>query len=105
MANPAAVKPGDMGDKGDQGVPQVFRGSMAAAMEQAFNNLLQAEGMKTFDVNTNSREARDRRRLFVAIAQGIVRHLKDNAMALKILDSQNNPTGEQISIQTDPTSF
>jgi hypothetical protein len=94
-----------MGDKSEIGMPQAFQGSMAAAMEQAFNNLLQAEGMKTFDVNTNSTEARDRRRLFVAIAQGIVRHLKDNAKALEIFESQNHPTGESISLQTDPASF
>ena len=101
----AKIKPGGMGDKSDpqNARPGAFFNSMADAMDTAFHNLLSAEPMKTFDLETNSTEARDRRRLFVAIAQGIVRHLKDNAGALVIKDSLNDPVGLHIDIQVDNT--
>jgi hypothetical protein len=83
--------------------PPHFADSMADAMDTAFHTLLDAEGMKNFEVNTNSKEARDRRRLFVAIAQGIVRHLADNAGALVIKDSLNNAIDVHIEVQVDPT--
>ncbi|HEV2387303.1 MAG TPA: hypothetical protein VGS20_08615 [Candidatus Acidoferrales bacterium] len=104
----SALKPGGMGDKNaDQNaMPSDFAGSMAAAMEAALNDLLSADGMKTFAVDTNAQEARDRRRLFVAIAQGIVHHLDQNVAALGIFDnSTNTQTNENIQIQTDPANF
>jgi hypothetical protein len=100
----AVIKPGGMGSNADPNTkPSVFDGSMADAMESALNKLLSNEGMKTFKVDTNSREARDRRRLFVAIAQGIVRHLTDRAGALVIKDSLNNVVPERIDIKADNT--
>jgi len=83
--------------------PPDFANSMADAMDTAFHNLLSAEGMKTFDVDTNSKEARDRRRLFVAIAQGILRHLTDNAGAFVMKDALNNVIPDHIEIQVDNT--
>jgi hypothetical protein len=83
--------------------PGDFVDSMADAMDTAFHNLLSAESMKTFELDTNSKEARDRRRLFVAISQGIVRHLKDNAGALLLKDSSNNVVNIHIDIQVDGT--
>jgi len=99
------LKPGGMGKKSDPPnvKPGDFANSMADAMEHALNTLLSNDGMKTFDVNTNSQEARDRRRLFVAIAQGVVRHLKDHAGAMLIKDSLNIVLNEHIDIQTDST--
>jgi hypothetical protein len=103
----AQLRPGGMGlaSEPQNARPGDFANSMADAMDTAFHNLLSSEipTMKTFEVNTNSREARDRRRLFVAIAQGIVRHFKDNAGALVIKNSLNNPTNEHIDIQVDST--
>jgi hypothetical protein len=96
-----------MGDKSDpaNARPPDFVNSMADAMDIAFHDLLSAEkpSMKTFELNTNSKEARDRRRLFVAIAQGVVRHLKDNAGALMIKDSLNNVVPHHIEVQADKT--
>jgi hypothetical protein len=94
-----------MGPKGGSGKPADFAGSMAEAMEEALNKLLKNEtpSMNRFEVNTNSQEARDRRRLFVAIAQGIVRHLKDNADALWIENSLNVKLPMHIDPQTDGT--
>ena len=101
----AELRPGGMGNASDplNARPPDFANSMADAMDTAFHTLLSAEGMKTFEVNTNSREARDRRRLFVAIAQGVIRHLKDNAGALLIEDSANNVLPVHIDVQVDGT--
>lgn len=101
----AQLRPGRMGKASDPAGarPPDFANSMADAMDTAFHNLLLAESMKTFEVNTNSKEARDRRRLFVAIAQGIVRHLKDNAGALVIKDSLNKVVPEHIEVAVDAT--
>jgi hypothetical protein len=96
------IKPGAMGNSSDPGKPGDFANSMAEAMEDAFNELLGNDGMKTFTVTNNSKESRDRRRLFVAIALGMVRHLKSNADGLQILNSLNTPTGEKIVVNTDP---
>ena len=99
-----AIKPGGMGSKANPNVvPPEFTNSMAEAMENAFNDLLMNDGMKTFTVTNNSQESRDRRRLFVAIALGMMRHLSQNSDALRILDALNNPTGEKIVMNTDPS--
>jgi hypothetical protein len=99
----AAIKPGGMGSKADPNTkPPEFAGSMAEAMENAFNAALSGDGMKTFKVDTNSSEARDRRRIFVAVATGMVQYLKHNMGALEILDSVNAQTGDNIVMSTDP---
>src|SRR5215467_1916534 len=98
-----ALKPGGMGAQGGSTTPPEFAGSMADAMETALNKLLFNDGINQFDVNTNSEEARARRRLFVAIAQGVVRHLKDNADALWIENVLNVKLPRHIDIQTDGT--
>jgi hypothetical protein len=104
----AAIKPGAMGSNLDPNTkPPEFAGSMAEAMENALNTLLSNENpsMKTFQVDTNSQAARDRRRIFVAIATGLIAYLKANADAFEILDPTNNPTGESIVIKTDPSTL
>jgi hypothetical protein len=99
----AAIKPGAMGSNADPNTkPPEFAGSMAEAMENALNDALSGDGMKTFVVSTNTQEARDRRRMFVAIAVGVVAYLKHNTDALDILDVLNNPTGESVVMNTDP---
>ncbi len=102
MAN---IKPGGMGSNSDPNTkPAEFANSMAESMEDALNELLAGENppMKTFKVDTNSRDARDRRRMFVAIALGTMRYLQKNMDAFQILDSLNNPTGETMVMNTDP---
>lgn len=79
------LKPGRMGpETPDNVTPGDFAGSMAAAMEQALNDLLIADGLPELEMNDNSRETRDRRRLFVAIARGVVRHLAEQSSAVKV---------------------
>jgi hypothetical protein len=60
--------------------PATFAGSMADEIEQAFNRLL-PEPLPTAD----SRETRDRRRLFVAIAEGVIKHLDSHSPALNVV--------------------
>ncbi|MCI0345911.1 MAG: hypothetical protein L0221_10790 [Chloroflexi bacterium] len=67
-----------------------FAGSMAAAMESALNTLLVAEGRPAVPTD-DSPETRDRRVMFLAIAQGIVAHLVANQDAFQIVDDDGDP--------------
>ncbi|WP_018185014.1 hypothetical protein [Kaistia granuli] len=58
--------------------------SMAAAMDAELNALLLLDGMPGLNVDDNDREVRARRRLFVAIARGVVRHMKEQETAFRI---------------------
>lgn len=79
-----------------------FAGSMAAAMEAALNVLLAAEGRPTVP-DDDSAETRDRRILFLAIAQGIVNHLVANEDAFVIEnDSGVRLSGHNMSIKHEP---
>ena len=71
-----------------------YDNSMAAEIEAQLNQLLTADGLQAMPID-NSQETRDRRRLFVAIARGVVRHLRDNADAIDI--------NETIGPVTHPT--
>jgi hypothetical protein len=56
-----------------------FDNSLAAAIEDQLNALLPQALPKD-----DSPETRDRRRLFVAIARGVIEHLNANAASIKI---------------------
>jgi hypothetical protein len=58
--------------------------SMAAAIERQLNDLLFDDGMATLPT-ANTQEARDRRRMFAAIARGVIEHLAANPTALRIV--------------------
>jgi hypothetical protein len=78
------LKAGGLGVKSDtSAVPSAFASSMAKAMEDALNTLLDAEGHPRVPVD-NTPESRDRRLMFVAIAQGVVNHLVANEDAFRI---------------------
>ena len=80
-----------MGDKLKAGGQAAqFAGSMAAAMEAKLNVLLAAEGRPTVPTD-DSAETRDRRVLFLAIAQGIVDHLVANEDAFVIEGDDGDP--------------
>ncbi|HEU0304359.1 MAG TPA: hypothetical protein VFR32_07250 [Gaiellaceae bacterium] len=57
--------------------------SMAAAIERHLNDLLDDAGLDTLPT-VDSREARDRRRMFAAIARGVIEHLARNPTALRV---------------------
>ena len=78
-----SLKPGQMGSPNDDDTPAVFADSMAADIEAAFSELLQDAGLPPL-ADDNSKESRDRRRLFVAIARGVVRHLVERQDAFTI---------------------
>lgn len=82
MAN---LDPGQQaGTVGSNGKPTDFTSSMAEAIENALWTLMTDDKMNAFDRQTNSNDARDRRRLLIAIAQGVVSHLVNNPDAFQI---------------------
>jgi hypothetical protein len=80
---PTQLKPGAMGPPDWPVTPPEFADSMAAAIEAEFNGLLQEDGLPLLPMD-NSRETRDRRRLFVAIARGVLRHLDERRTAITV---------------------
>jgi hypothetical protein len=84
-----AIKPGNFAsDTTDYG-PYV--NSMAAEIERQLNLLLELDDLPALPGNPSDahpdeddREVRDRRRLFVAIARAVVKHLNDNRTAIDI---------------------
>jgi hypothetical protein len=57
--------------------------SMAAAIERRLNDLLLEAGFDKLPIE-NTSEARDRRRMFAAIARGVIDHLASNPTALRV---------------------
>lgn len=68
------IKPGTLND---------FDNSMAAEIEAQLNHMLTADGLPALPIDA-TQETRDRRRLFVAIARGVVKHLKANQASIVI---------------------
>lgn len=76
----SGFRPGGLGDKGGSTTPPQFAGSLADAIEHQLHDLLKADtGKEPFQLDDNSPDARARRALLVAIARGVVDHLKDHA--------------------------
>lgn len=61
-----------------------FANSMAERIEDELDTLLALDNLPTLPTDPNDREVRDRRRLFVAIARGVVRHLVDHRTEIDI---------------------
>jgi predicted lactoylglutathione lyase len=102
-----ALNPGNMQAAPDPAnqIPTDFEASMASAIENAFLALLQQDSMRTFTVDTNSSDARDRRRLLIAIAQGVTSHLIANAAAFQVsgTDSLGKPIAASLTINAGNT--
>ena len=96
------IKPGGMGASNEVGMPAAFAGSMAADIESALNTLLGAEGKQQLLISDNSPDTRDRRLLFVAIAQGVMNHLRNHQGAFVIKLADNTVTSQKIDIQAAP---
>jgi hypothetical protein len=71
------IKPGDLQTTAE------FTDSMAATIEAELNRLLGNDSLPLLPLD-DSQETRDRRRLFVAIARGVVRHLVENRLAITV---------------------
>lgn len=94
------LKAGGMGVPDDPAtVPSDFVGSMAQDIETALCNLLWNEEQRDLEVDDNSAEARQRRLLFCAIAQGVVAHLKAHPEAF-VLTTNNWHTHTVSEIRT-----
>jgi hypothetical protein len=72
-----SIKPGDLTTSAD------FAGSMAQEIELELNRLLTNDGLPALPLD-DTPETRDRRRLFVAIARGVVRHMVENRTAITV---------------------
>ena len=77
------LKPGNL-TKPPKVNDAAFVGSMAAAIEDELDILMRADGIDGLSMDNDDRSVRDRRRLFVAIARGVVKHLADNTGAFKL---------------------
>jgi hypothetical protein len=99
-----ALEPGGMQGAPDpvNQIPTDFELTMASAIENALLQLLQQDGMNTFAIDTNSKEARDRRRFLIAIAQGVVRHLVDNAAAFQVTGTDSLGKAISASVTVNP---
>ena len=82
-----ALKPGTLED---------IAGSMADAMEQVFRRELPV----VVPGADPGRGEAERRLLFVAVAQGVVRHLAANPDAFKVQVSLTNGAGQVTQIQS-----
>ena len=88
-----------MGDlKAGGPAPSEFPGSMAQAIEQSLNALLIFDGKDPLPT-TETDEPRDRRRLFIAIAQGVIDHLQANADAFEITHHEGDSITHDLEIR------
>jgi hypothetical protein len=97
----ADLKAGRMGPSSVTGKPADFASSMAEAIEDAYWASLVADGKDTFDRSTNSESDRDRRRIFIAIAQGVIGYLADNEDAFRVA-VPTVPSTTSVDIRTAP---
>ncbi len=87
------------------GTNQDFAASMANAMERAFNQLLIKDGKNQLPhpIDATAEEVKDRRRLFAAIAQGVIAHLRDNPDAFHIANL--NTASEHIEVKVNTSNM
>jgi hypothetical protein len=80
-------------------------GDFASSMAQAIENAMAQEykAVKGEDMPATGQE--DRRLLFAAIAQGVVKHLNDNPDAFRVSVSLLSGDGEVNDVQTQGTLY
>ena len=74
------LKPGNLPSAS---APTAFENSLAKAIEDQLNWLLDNDDIEKLPTD-DSQETRDRRRMFVAIARGVIQHLNDNRNSIRI---------------------
>lgn len=74
------LKPGSLAD---------FANSMAAAIESELNDMMIADGLPPMSMDASEQSVRDRRRFFIAIARGVVRHIEERKAAIKVFCEHN----------------
>lgn len=75
-----------------------YETSMAAEIEDALNDLRQEKGLEALPANDT-----DRQMLFIAIARGVINHLKTNEAAFVIHFHVDTASGGDVEITTQPT--
>jgi hypothetical protein len=90
-----SIKPGDLD------TVAAFSGSMAAEIEAELNRLLTNDNLPALPLDDSS-ETRDRRRLFVAIARGVVRHLVENRSAITVELEGGSTVSPNFDVEDPP---
>jgi hypothetical protein len=73
--------------------------SMAAEMEAALDDLLAVDNLPGLKHGSSDAEVRDRRRFFVAIARGVVLHLRKNEDAFRVPHTTADPLSVEIDTE------
>jgi hypothetical protein len=95
-----ALKPGNLTASTNPNDP-AFLNSMASEIENQLNTLMTNDGLPKLSMDPSNRSVRDRRRLFVAIARGVVRHLAENPNAFVITTNNASITAKVDHIATN----
>ncbi len=77
-----------------------FVNSMAAEIENQLDALMTNDGLPQLSTDVNDQTVRDRRRLFVAIARGVVLHLVANKDAFVITTNSGTVSAQLDHITT-----
>jgi hypothetical protein len=77
-----------------------FLNSMAQEIESQLNTLMTNDGLPPLSMDASDQSVRDRRRLIVAIARGVVKHLADNPGAFAITTNDVGITAQLDHITT-----
>jgi len=94
-----ALKPGNLTASSDVNDP-AFLDSMASEIESELSALMTNDGLPPLSMDPTDRSVRDRRRLFVAIARGVVRHLTENPDAFILSTNTARVTAALDHIET-----
>ena len=90
---PGNLTPGNAADY------SLFVNSMAEEIENQLNQLMTNDGLPPLSMDLSDQAVRDRRRLFVAIARGVVLHLAANEDAF-VISTNNTTIAELTEIKT-----
>jgi hypothetical protein len=94
------LNPGDFSS--DQIDYSAFDGSMADFVDRELDRLMQLDGLTGLSFDTNDRDVRARRRLFVAIARGVLVYLHQNADAVDVPILGNVTVHPTINVTGQP---
>jgi hypothetical protein len=94
-----ALKPGNLTLSTNPNDP-AFLDSMASEIESELNTLMISDGLPELSMDASDRTVRDRRRLFVAIARGVVRHLAQNPDSFVLTTNSVGITAKVDDIET-----
>lgn len=77
-----------------------FANSMAAEIESELNAMMVADGLPAMSMDASEQSVRDRRRFFIAIARGVVRHIEQRKAAIQVF-CVNNQTRPVTHVDVD----